>query len=950
MASEEYPAMSTGAKAYVGGVLAAGLLLSVLTLLRFAPTPTLWVTFAALTVLATSAQIFKAEGPNHVLFYTSPIFFFAGALLLPPFLIVLLVAIPQLIEWVIERRRGSPHLRAWYLQPFNIAMTSITAVSIYWLYAVLTAQTGGGATTASVIVGLIAAISYVCLNHALVGIVLVLARGVSWRDSGMLDPLNFLTELVVVCLGLVVAALWQVNPAFIVPALAPLVLMYRALMIPQLKHQATIDAKTGLVNAAHFKVLFRAELDRAGRFERPLAVIMADLDLLRDINNRHGHLAGDAVLGRIGQIIRKTMREYDISSRFGGEEFALVIPEVAPHVAEELAERLRHAVAETRFPTGTGNTAIGVTMSLGVACFPQDGRTMEELTFAADMAVYEAKTRGRNAVVRAADLPRVRRIRQPEDEVPAAPIGEGARHAPTEIAIAETVRMSRVSETPDENSTLVVLPATDAGSPPTGTIIPDVPAMPFAHAATQASRPSNVDDAQNPESMTSRERMPPPARRAARLFPQPGVAIITISLAVVALIAGLVVRGVALGSEPIGIGFETLALAGAIVLAYQYPIHIRLHLKVQGSTMVYYLIAVLLPLPLAVAAAGLGTLVGELSVRRQRKLQASDIATAVGRWLLLILLGTLVANVPVSDNFALAMPIACALVLAAGDLITLPLILAPMTGERPLRMLRALAKETALPEGVQYLLGFLGVLVAERAGWALALFVVPAALVYQAAKHLNEVQGSTHRLLESLADTVDLRDPYTGGHSRRVTESCGRILREMKLSGPDRDLILSAARVHDIGKIALPDSILHKPGPLTAEERALMQTHPERGAEVLARHKDFVRGVAVVLHHHEAWDGSGYPRGLKGLEIPFGARVIAVADSFDAMTSDRPYRRGMPASKAAAILRQGRAQQWDARVVDAFLAGITNQQETQQFTHLPAIPRVAETISTAVGV
>ena len=899
--------MSTRARLYVGGVLGAGLLLGVLALLRFSPTSTQWITFAALAVLATPAQLFKAEAPNHVLFYISPIFFFAGALLLPPFLVVLLVAVPHLLEWGNERRRGSPHLRAWYLQPFNVAMTSITAISAYWLYAVLTAQTGGGATTASVIAGLIAAIGYVCLNHALVGIVLVLARDVSWRDSGMFDPSTFLTELVVVCLGLVVAALWQVNPAFIVPALAPLVLMYRALMIPQLKHQATVDAKTGLVNAAHFKVLFSAELDRARRFDRPLAVIMADLDLLRDINNRHGHLTGDAVLEGIGQIIRRTMREYDISSRFGGEEFALVVPEVAPHLAEEMAERLRRAIAETRFATGTAVGGIGVTMSLGVACFPRDGHSMEELLFAADMAVYEAKTRGRNTVVRAADLPEDRRVQQP-GETAHIPIGEGAWRAPTEGPITVATRMSTESTAPGEKPGLMVLPGAAAGAPPRG--------------------------------------------RGRRLCPQPGVAIITLFLAVVALFAGLRTSGIAMGSEPLGVALEAMAFACAVVVAYQYPIHIRLHLKVQVSTMVYFLMAVLLPLPLAVAAAGLGTLVGEASVGRQRKLQASDMATAVGRWMLLVLLGTLVAHVPVPEDAALAMPMACVLVLAVGDLVTLPLVLAPMTGERPLRMLRTLAMETALPEGIQYLLGFLGMLVAQSAGWALALFVAPAALVYQAAKHLHEVQGSTHWLLESMADTVDLRDPYTGGHSRRVTDSCDQILRELKLSGPDRDLILSAARVHDIGKIALPDSILNKTGPLTAEERALMQTHPERGAEVLARHRDFARGVAIVLHHHEAWDGSGYPHGLKGLAIPFGARVMAVADSFDAMTSDRPYRRGMPAAKAAAILRQGRAQQWDARVVDAFLSTITDQAdqtESPQLTLLPVVQNAPEPIAAVSG-
>ena len=98
-----------------------------------------------------------------------------------------------------------------------------------------------------------------------------------------------------------------------------------------------------------------------------------------------------------------------------------------------------------------------------------------------------------------------------------------------------------------------------------------------------------------------------------------------------------------------------------------------------------------------------------------------------------------------------------------------------------------------------------------------------------------------------------------------------------------------------------------------------METHPGRGAELLARYPDFARGVAIVRHHHERWDGQGYPDRRAGIDIPFGARVIAVADSFDAMTSDRPYRPGMPVERAAQILREGRGTQWDAQIVDAFL-------------------------------
>jgi putative nucleotidyltransferase with HDIG domain len=165
-----------------------------------------------------------------------------------------------------------------------------------------------------------------------------------------------------------------------------------------------------------------------------------------------------------------------------------------------------------------------------------------------------------------------------------------------------------------------------------------------------------------------------------------------------------------------------------------------------------------------------------------------------------------------------------------------------------------------------------------------------------------------------------LRDPYTGGHSRRVTELVLRILHELNITGPEVNLIRSAARVHDIGKIGIPDHILNKPGLLTPEEKQCMDSHPDRGAELLKRYKDFARGVEIVRHHHERWDGRGYPARLKGLDIPFGARVIAVADSFDAMTSDRPYRAGMTVGRAAQILHDGRGEQWEPAIVDALLS------------------------------
>jgi len=162
--------------------------------------------------------------------------------------------------------------------------------------------------------------------------------------------------------------------------------------------EAWMDARTGLWNARHFEELFAGEFSRARRFKRPLTVLMADLDLLREVNNVHGHQAGDCVLQGIGALIQQTIRDYDIAARVGGEEFAIVLPETGREPAWALAERLRARVGAHTFETATAG-ALHVTVSIGVACFPADGGDTVQLIAAADEALYAAKRGGRNRVV-----------------------------------------------------------------------------------------------------------------------------------------------------------------------------------------------------------------------------------------------------------------------------------------------------------------------------------------------------------------------------------------------------------------------------------------------------------------------------------------------------------------------------------------------------------------------
>jgi putative nucleotidyltransferase with HDIG domain len=173
--------------------------------------------------------------------------------------------------------------------------------------------------------------------------------------------------------------------------------------------------------------------------------------------------------------------------------------------------------------------------------------------------------------------------------------------------------------------------------------------------------------------------------------------------------------------------------------------------------------------------------------------------------------------------------------------------------------------------------------------------------------------------ITALARTVDAKSPWTAGHSQRVTETATAIGRAMGLPAGDLDRLARGSLLHDIGKIAVPSSVLNKPGALTAEEFDQMKQHPTVGARILEPIPDYDRLIPVVLQHHERFDGSGYPAGIAGDEISLDARIVAVADVFDALTSERPYRKAMDLDVATRIIANGSGSDFDPAVVEAFL-------------------------------
>jgi putative nucleotidyltransferase with HDIG domain len=225
--------------------------------------------------------------------------------------------------------------------------------------------------------------------------------------------------------------------------------------------------------------------------------------------------------------------------------------------------------------------------------------------------------------------------------------------------------------------------------------------------------------------------------------------------------------------------------------------------------------------------------------------------------------------------------------------------------------------------------------------WTLALFFVPALgaqrlfVLYQEERQLAEDFATVNKRLEranlsfatALVATLDARDRYTAGHSAAVAIYARDIAVRLNLSDQDQQLAHLCGLVHDIGKIGLPPGLLEKPGALTLEERRQMQEHSAIGERILRKVEDYAEIADIVRHHHERWDGEGYPDGVSGVDIPLLSRIIAVADAYNAMTSDRPYRDAMPSRVARMRLAQAVESQFDTTIVAAFEAVLAGADE-----------------------
>lgn len=235
------------------------------------------------------------------------------------------------------------------------------------------------------------------------------------------------------------------------------------------------------------------------------------------------------------------------------------------------------------------------------------------------------------------------------------------------------------------------------------------------------------------------------------------------------------------------------------------------------------------------------------------------------------------------------------------------------------------SREILVPYAGMLNVGIVAAMMWTISPFALILLVLPLMVLQFAFRLTDQLKHETLKALIGVAEMVDARDSYAYRHSMEVARYSNLIATKLGLPLEEIEMINLAGMLHDIGKIGTPDKVLHKPGALDSDERGIMELHPSEGAKVLQYFSLFRPGADLVRYHQEHFDGSGYPKGLKGDEIPLGARIIHVADAYQAMTSDRVYRKALPVQEAIRRLRADAGKHFDPAIVDAMLDVLREQ-------------------------
>jgi diguanylate cyclase (GGDEF)-like protein len=694
----------------------------------------------------------------------------------------------------------------------------------------------------------------------------------------------------------------------------------------RLEHQASTDALTGLYNHRTFHDRLRQEVMRASMEHDTVALVMLDLDDFKKVNDVYGHGIGDQLLLQVADVLRSSVRANDVVSRVGGEEFAVILPSGDLESALALADRLRDELG-----TLESEAAGPLTVSTGIAVGPDHAANPRELVACAEAAMMTAKSRGKGLTLpfdeTAIERPSEERLRR-DDVRSIAHLkmlqslsGKLSRLndvAQIGMTIAEELRLLidyhncrvfvrdgddlvpvafRGDLTPVEGRSAVELLRTKVGRGITGKV-------------AETGQPLLVGDAANHEF----------GERIA------GTAVIEESLLAVPLRFGSRVIGVVVVSK-LGLDqFDADDLRLLEVLAGHAAVAVENARLYEAQRREAESATALLEFARDLAAAEGLPQVAERVVTGSARILASP---ATSLWLQAAHTGDLMLLADHSEGanaVVLTLSSVPAGLLAPWLAHTEPYFvepsdyasiarppantegrfaIAPFTVEG-----RWGAVAAAMPAGMQW---------GERELELLGGLAQQTTLALRSTSSYESLERTFVSTVEALANALEANDEYTSTHARWITDLALKVGAGLGLEQKALKRLELGALFHDIGKIGIPSEILAKPGPLTADEREIVETHPLLGERILAPIEQLGEVRQIVRACHERFDGNGYPDGLAGEAIPIESRIIFACDAFHAMTTDRPYRKALSVDEARRRLRVAAGTQFDPRVVEACL-------------------------------
>ncbi len=872
--------LSNKAKIYVITTILVGVVLLIWSLIQLEPGNT-WM-LLVLIAGASISLILKVEGATERSHYNISFLIYAFTFVLfGPDATALVILISNLIDW-------AWHKYIWYIQLFNIStyMIAIQAAGLVYLGINPDLYLYDLTGVLSILAALVA---FTLVNHLMIGVAIWLARGEPFSTSGVFAFFPLVLDFTLLGMGAVSAIIWMANPYAMIMALLPLYLIFSTLKVPALERQSELDPKTGLFNAKYFDRALQSELTRANRFDRPLTIVMADLDLLRNINNTYGHLAGDEVLIGVATILKDAVREYDVVVRFGGEEYAILMPETGPEDAFPRIEAIREIIERTEFSVATSVAPIKITMSFGIAGRSGFDQMPSDIVHNADAALYYAKLKGRNSTYLYSEEGFVGLDKEePEVATPDKPPSpdryrsqvhtqQSTQFKQTFPLLADDVQ-EEAQVQPDISSTdrphwrvhafiaitsllaIILVSLVDFSF-----VGVDWWGLGFFVLMVVLTEWLSLDIyARNTAVSTSAA----PILAGALLFGPVGAVLLSMFFAAVALIKY---------KSPVSRFFfnfsnQLIALMACLIV-----------LQLAGVT--FTALDPVSQLLLCLAFMGMVYIIttGMISfgMSLDFKQPARDVWVERYSWL-------------APYYFAMGL-IAYALVFSYqyaglfGTIVVLvPLLLLRLSQIQFIDRTKSMVKELRSKN---------------------------VALENSA----TEIHRLNDNLLDTLAEVVDLRDPHVFGHSKQVAHYAVLIATRLGLPPKQVELVRKAGLLHDIGKLGISEIILFKPDKLNNDEYLQVKEHAKLGADLLQTSNSLNPLIPIIRYHHEHFNGNGYPDGISGNEIPLEARIIAVADAIEAMASDRPYRHGMTHAEIIEELRQHAGTQFDPMVVNAFV-------------------------------